>query len=339
MNNDEILHDLRKFTEDELIYLDAFKMRKGELTEAHLKKKYAHNPYILGIALHPEDFLKDIAEDYIAEGRHTMISKHPRYATLLFHTHSFFEMTYVLEGSCIQHFEDDSFELVSGDFCILSPDTSHYLYDFSDCIVLNILVRQSTFMDIFSDYMRDNSDIARFFSDNLYAKKKLSFMLFHAGDDADIRDIVLKMYGEELTNDAYSDSIILNLIKICFSKLLRTHRKDMEIPKLTKAGNPVSEKMIGYIYSHYDTVNLEELSDKFSFSKQYCSKLITDLTGMSLSELRTKIRMRHASDLLKNTAMSVEEISEKMGYENTETFIRAFKRNMDITPGAFRKLQ
>ena len=79
MNNDEILHALRKFTEDELIYLDAFKMRKGELTEAHLKKKYAHNPYILGIALHPEDFLKDIAEDYIAEGRYPTLGEPGNY--------------------------------------------------------------------------------------------------------------------------------------------------------------------------------------------------------------------------------------------------------------------
>ena len=337
MTEKETLDFIKKYDSDELVYLDAHRMRNGEMTEEEFKEKHSDNPLIVGYALNPETFSGHVSEDYIAEGRHTLISKHPRYATLGLHTHSFFEMTYVLEGHCSQYFENSSFDLKDGDFCILSPETLHYIYDDSGASVINILIRQSSFMDIFSDLIRDNTKISRFFSDNLYAKKKLSFMLFHPGKDKEIRSSIIKMYTEELAADEYSDSIILSLIRITFARLLRSWSDTMETPRLQKKKDALSEDLISYIYNNYASVDLAKLAEHFHFSKQYCSKLIIELTGMPLSDLRTQLKIRRGAELLTNTSMSVEDISEKLGYENPETFIRAFKRERGITPGAFRK--
>ena len=112
----------------------------------------------------------------------------------------------------------------------------------------------------------------------------------------------------------------------------------MEMPRLQKKKDELSEDLISYIYNNYATVNLEEVSSHFHFSKQYCSKLIIELTGMSLSDLRTQLRLRRGVELLSHTSMSVEDISSSLGYENPETFIRAFKRERGVTPGSWRKL-
>lgn len=37
-----------------------------------------------------------------------------------------------------------------------------------------------------------------------------------------------------------------------------------------------------------------------------------------------------------NTQKSVADISEILGYENPETFIRAFKKDLHITPAKYR---
>lgn len=337
LNEREALTKIESWDEAELIYRDADRMRHGKLTEEELINRYSSNPYILNLSLHPEDFVSNVDEHYIADGYNTLISKHPRYCTMLFHTHSFFEMTYVLKGSCIQHFEDSASSLNTDDFCILSPETRHYIYNFDDSIIINILIRQSTFIDIFSDFIRENTEISRFFSDNLYAKKRLSFMLFHSGNDMAIRSNIIRMFAEELDRDKYSDSLITSLIRITFYELMRRYGDKMEIPRIHKSGNELYDNLIHFIYSNYATVTLQTISEHFHFSRQYCSKMIIELTGYSLSELKTQIRIRRGAELLKSTSMSIEEIGIKLGYENPETFIRAFRRVLNITPGAYRK--
>ena len=41
--------------------------------------------------------------------------------------------------------------------------------------------------------------------------------------------------------------------------------------------------------------------------------------------------------MLINTEKSISEISFALGYENTETFIRLFKKEFHITPGKYRE--
>jgi AraC-like DNA-binding protein len=47
--------------------------------------------------------------------------------------------------------------------------------------------------------------------------------------------------------------------------------------------------------------------------------------------------MEHAGELLKGTQLTVENISEKVGYESVYAFSRAFKQYYDQPPGMFRK--
>ena len=48
------------------------------------------------------------------------------------------------------------------------------------------------------------------------------------------------------------------------------------------------------------------------------------------------IVIRKTERLLINTQKSVADISEILGYENPETFIRAFKKELHITPAKYR---
>ena len=47
--------------------------------------------------------------------------------------------------------------------------------------------------------------------------------------------------------------------------------------------------------------------------------------------------MKKARTLLKNRNMTVESISEAVGYQNVEHFNRLFKRTYGITPVQYRK--
>ncbi len=49
-----------------------------------------------------------------------------------------------------------------------------------------------------------------------------------------------------------------------------------------------------------------------------------------------QVRMEEAKKMLLNTHLQVQEISSRLGYENTNHFIRLFKAQTGLTPGAFR---
>ncbi len=70
---------------------------------------------------------------------------------------------------------------------------------------------------------------------------------------------------------------------------------------------------------------------------QHCTRLIREATGLSYQQFLTNIRIHHSEHLLKSTSLTIAQIAEDTGYQNPETFIRAFHRAKGCPPGAYRK--
>ena len=87
---------------------------------------------------------------------------------------------------------------------------------------------------------------------------------------------------------------------------------------------------------NYITVTLDELAEQFHLSKPYLSKYIKDKSGKTFGELVKNVRMKKARTLLKSSSMTVEAISDAVGYQNVEHFTRLFKQKYKMTPVQFR---
>lgn len=59
--------------------------------------------------------------------------------------------------------------------------------------------------------------------------------------------------------------------------------------------------------------------------------------GTSFHELVDECRFEIAREMLRNTSLSVGEIGTSMGYSRASSFIRAFRRWSDMTPGQWRQ--
>jgi 2-isopropylmalate synthase len=95
-------------------------------------------------------------------------------------------------------------------------------------------------------------------------------------------------------------------------------------------------EIINYINTNYLTVTLDELAEHFHLTKPYLSKYIKDKSGKTFGELVKNVRMKRARTLLKGGNMTVENIAEKVGYQNVEHFNRLFKKKYGMTPVQFR---
>lgn len=340
MDYEMILSELNKMDPDECLCRDYYYTRKNRGSVEDFLSRHSDSPKLAQTVIHPErvpSFRQE--DDYMNSSMNVTILKHPRYNPLFYHSHAFFEIVYVVSGECTQIFQGKKITLNTGDLCLMAPNVTHGIEVFDDdSIILNIIIRRSTFLDIFMNTVRDKSQLSLFFVENIYSKKKIRYLLFHTGGDLVIRNYILDMYGEQQNMDEFSDRIICSILTIFLTELTRRHNKTLELSDSYRLKSEYENDLINYIISHYDTVTLNQLAETYHFSVPYCSKLIKSITGYTFSELLTNIRLQKGENFLKFTQMSIADISEKVGYKNPETFIRVFKRYNKISPNQYRKL-
>lgn len=339
MNYKNIIEKINHFDNDEAFYKEYYELKKTGLPVEEFLERYRKEQEWIEYILHPEELeINHLEEEFFANGRNAAIVKHPRYFPIFYHEHDFFEMIYVFSGTCTQHFSDKKILLKEGDLCIMAPHINHAIEVFDDSVILNILIRHSTFMDIFINTIRDKTQISMFFLNNLYAKKKLPYLLFHTDKDLTIQNYILDMYVEQARPDEFSDRIICSIMTIFFTQLIRLHKKNLEIPQSYEPKNSYENEIFNYIVNNYAETSLDKVAEHFHFSVPYCSKLIKDIAGCTFSELQENIRLQQSENYLLYTQLSVADISEKIGFKNPETFIRMFKRHRQMTPSKYRKI-
>ena len=335
----EIITELYQWQYDEKLYQEYYFMEKTPEKTAEFLKKYADHSIEANWAVDPENFDEhEKEEEFIADCSNVSLVKHPRYIPLFYHEHDFFEMVYVLSGSCTNYYEDTEENLAAGDLSLIAPGVVHGLRAAQDdSIIINILIRRSTFMDIFYNTVRDKSQISSFFVGNLYSREKIRYLLFHTEGDLVIRNYILDMYKEQKDCDEYSDRIICSILTLFFVELTRRHGGHLSIPDNTREKTEEQSAMLSYMIANCSTVTLKELAERFHFSVPYCSKLIKSISGKTFSNLLTEIRLRQGEQFLLGSQLSVEDISARVGYRNPESFIRAFRRLYQDTPSQYRR--
>ena len=97
------------------------------------------------------------------------------------------------------------------------------------------------------------------------------------------------------------------------------------------------ERIKNFIRRNYHELSLNSIADEMCLSPKYISRMFKKQTGVSYRDFHVKVKMDAAKQLLKNTALNVDEISHKLGYQNPESFMRLFKRLIKFTPTQYRK--
>ena len=107
---------------------------------------------------------------------------------------------------------------------------------------------------------------------------------------------------------------------------------------LVKSNDDLMENIIQFImknYGDYD-LSMSMLSEKFAISQSYLSKLLKDYSGKSFMELLIETRLKNAERLLRTTNLKVNQIAEKVGYNNSTSFVRVFKKYYYLKPTEYR---
>ncbi len=103
--------------------------------------------------------------------------------------------------------------------------------------------------------------------------------------------------------------------------------RDMEIVR--KAAGLVKEKQ--------GDITLTECAEYLKCHPSHLSRVLKKEKGISFQDMINSEKIEKAKRFLKETNISVAEISDLVGYSNTQNFIRFFKSQTGITPAKYRK--
>lgn len=98
------------------------------------------------------------------------------------------------------------------------------------------------------------------------------------------------------------------------------------------------ERLFDYIDKHLDdALSVEELSRQANFSRFHFQRQFSNYVGLSVTRYVQLLRLRRASyQLVLDRRRRVIDIALEAGFENPESFSRAFKKSFGQTPSQFR---
>lgn len=118
---------------------------------------------------------------------------------------------------------------------------------------------------------------------------------------------------------------------------LQMVRENTGEPDLKVIPDRLKEVQI-YIQSNYNRpLTLEGIAEKFHTNKTTLTQLFRDYFQMPVKQYILQYRMEVAKSLLEKTALSVQEISFRVGFPDPSHFNRRFKNQLACTPGQYRK--
>lgn len=84
-------------------------------------------------------------------------------------------------------------------------------------------------------------------------------------------------------------------------------------------------------------LSLEYVAEKLDINYKYLSRVFKNETGIKFIDFVTNLKLNHCRNLLINTNLKVEEISDIMKYSSPQYFISRFKMMFGCTPKQYRE--
>lgn len=140
--------------------------------------------------------------------------------------------------------------------------------------------------------------------------------------------------GKELSN-IFTTSKLVELVVLYYRVITRQNSGGKSI--FPTSDN--SRLIFKYLYSHLSQrLTLSKVSAVVYMSESSISKYVTDVTGMSFSDVLNEMRIAKAIDMLTYTDMTLGEVAELCGFTDASHLSKVFSSRIGATANEYRKI-
>ena len=241
------------------------------------------------------------------------------------HSHKFYEIEYIYEGSGTLRINDQTYELKRGLIYFLNP-YEFRSYETDHPITIFHIAFDSSMLN----------------SHSIFSFSEQKYNVYVVGN-INQTEFILDLIYEEYCNPT---SLSYNIIQGLIYKLINNYFVHLSIlvkaPGLERSLNSkeveIIRPFIQYIVENSSkNLTVKEIANKFGYSSGYLSRLFKQIVGIPLKEYMNNIRIETIKTLLKESNSSIEQISVMVGFDNVSNMSRSFKKLCGVSPLEYRK--
>ena len=249
------------------------------------------------------------------------------------HWHSYFEITWVLEGKGNYFVNGQEYTMEKDDIIIFNNVEPHGWKLLGGNMKLLVMIFSPEFVaekiSVFdAEYLKPFVERGSNFKNRVGREEKVN---------EEIRISIREIHQEwNERKEGYPLMINAKVLRI-LAMLIREYQdetKSGEMLKEKKNAMKRLEQAFTYINDHYcEKITLEEVAASVYMSSNYFSSYFRRVANISFSDYVTRLRVNRAREMLRENGANVTEIAMECGCNNISNFYRLYKKHMGKTPG------
>jgi AraC-like DNA-binding protein len=257
--------------------------------------------------------------------------------TMRMHDHPLTELVVVMSGRCQHLLEDDAFPIQAGDVFVILPGVCHGYAETENLMIVNLMFDLEGLGIPHLDLDGVPGYHALFtFEPRLRREKRFSARLHLSMTRiAEIdqlaaaieREVIQPSPGSVFAAASYLMQIIVGLSRD-YSR--QDHAESLGMLRLGD--------VLTFLGSHYDEpISVEDLAHRAHVSERSLYRAFQTALDCSPLEYILRLRLRHASELLRSTDLKLGEIAGKTGFSDGGYLSRQFRKRYRLSPSEYRR--
>ena len=246
------------------------------------------------------------------------------------------EIIEITAGNVFVQIGTEFAEAKAGDFLYVPPTMVFRVESRDGEAGMRSMVFDSSIIEI----NMENFDTEIFYM--FYVQSKNKIVVFEKGHPvyATLSQYMQESYDEYISKDVCYKLPIRANIYLMMTALLRYYcGSKNELDRMIYHNVMRLRPIINYITDHYkEKIYIDTLAEMITVSPDYFTKMFKDSIGKTPIDYINTLRINRAMQMLATTDTSVNDISDQLGFSNSNYFHKIFKQYMETSPAAYRKM-
>lgn len=256
-----------------------------------------------------------------------------------YHNHNFYELILIENGKGKHRLNDVTFAYKKGDIFLLTPwDTHEFLIEKKTKFTYIKYTEQ--FLGELLD-LRKNNNWKESLRLTLSGKRFIYETIVQNKEEAAHVFLLSKLLLHEFTNrHFFNEEVIADLFSALLTIIIRNINQVSGRKSWLSVEGEKIDKMLSYIAINAlekEKMKIPVIANEFLMSANYISIFVKKHTGLSIQNHVLKYKINAAEKLLKLSNYNINEIAEKLGFNDASHFNKIFKKQSGISPLRFRE--
>ena len=246
------------------------------------------------------------------------------------HKHNFYSVMWITKGKNKQHIDFKNYTISENTLFFISPGQLHLFEEWEEIEGYVVLFTEPFFLQIFQN---KNILFELSYLDNLYENP---FLRLTKEDKIIIQPIIDLLYQECSISEQSAETIqalllvLLKRIQKIFS--VTNHQNNNKHQLL------VFKKFKKLVETNFaKNLSITQYASLLNTSTHQLNTVVKATSGQTTSDIIKARIILEAQQLLNFSELSVSQIADQLGFEDSSYFARYFKNQIGISPQEFRK--